>query len=243
MEGNSETNEPGATLSSLFGVQPAVIEVVSDVVCPWCFIGKRRLEKALALLDRDNVRVHWRAFQLNPDAPKLGMDRCIHRVNKFGSLARADQLEAQVVAAGAEAGINFHFGRIGRIPNTFNAHRLIWLAGREGVQDAVVEILFGAYFIHGEDIGRPEILKRIGLECGLHAAKVEELFTTDLGAKEVLGEERQAQALGVNTVPTFLFEGAPVISGAEKPELLAAALRPAMGPASGLCSNELGLCG
>jgi predicted DsbA family dithiol-disulfide isomerase len=109
-----------------------LIEVVSDVVCPWCFIGKRRLEKALSLLGRPAAQVRWKAFQLNPDAPKEGMNRQAYRVRKFGSLAYSQQLEARVADAGMEDGIEFRFDRIERTPNTFDAHRLIWLAGREG---------------------------------------------------------------------------------------------------------------
>ena len=111
--------------------QPFIIDVVSDVVCPWCFIGKRRLEKALALLGRKDVRVHWKPFELNPDAPKEGMNRAAYRARKFGSLAHAQQLEAHVVEAGAEEGIGFRFDRIERVPNTFDAHRLIWLAAQD----------------------------------------------------------------------------------------------------------------
>src|SRR5215467_7510998 len=106
------------------------IEVVSDVVCPWCFIGKRRLEKALVLLDRRDIEVRWTAFELNPGMPKEGMDRAAYRTRKFGSIEYSRQLEARVIAAGAEEGIDFQFDRIARTPNTFDAHRLIWLAGQ-----------------------------------------------------------------------------------------------------------------
>src|SRR6202049_4092768 len=149
-----------------------LIEVVSDVVCPWCFIGKRRLEKALSLLGRPAAQVRWNAFQLNPDAPKEGINRQAYRVRKFGSLAYSQQLEARVAEAGMEDGIEFRFDRIERTPNTFDAHRLIWLPGREGVQDAIVENLFRAYFIDAEDVGSPGVLTRIGTESGLDAASV-----------------------------------------------------------------------
>lgn len=220
----------------------AVIEVVSDVVCPWCFIGKRRLEKALALLDRRNVEVRWKAFQLNPGAPKAGMDRSEYRLRKFGSAAYAQQLEARVVTAGAEDGIDFHFDRIERIPNTFDAHRLTWLAGKEGVQDAVVENLFRAYFIDAEDVGYSEVLRRIGLDSGLDPEKVDRLLAGDLGASEVVAEETYARLSGVNGVPTFFIDGVPITSGAQKPELLASILRPALDPAGAQCSIDDGTC-
>ena len=220
----------------------AVIEVVSDIVCPWCFIGKRRLEKALALLDRRNVEVRWRAFQLNPGTAKAGMDRREYRLRKFGSAAYAQQLEARVVAAGAEDGIDFQFDRIERIPNTFDAHRLAWLAGNEGAQDAVVESLFRAYFIDSEDVGNSEVLRKIGVENGLSPDKVDELLASDLGATEVVAEETYARLSGVNGVPTFFIDGAPITSGAQKPHLLASILRPALDPAAAQCSIEDGRC-
>ena len=220
----------------------AVIEVVSDIVCPWCFIGKRRLEKALALLDRRNVEVRWRAFQLNPGTAKAGMDRREYRLRKFGSAAYAQQLEARVVAAGAEDGIDFHFDRIERIPNTFDAHRLAWLAGNEGAQDAVVESLFRAYFIDSEDVGNSEVLRKIGVENGLSPDKVDKLLASDLGASEVVAEETYARLSGVNGVPTFFIDGAPITSGAQKPDLLASILRPALDPAAAQCSIEDGTC-
>jgi len=208
-----------------------IIEVVSDVVCPWCFIGKRRLEKALSLLGRPAAQVRWKAFELNPDAPKEGMNRQAYRVRKFGSLAYSQQLEARVAEAGMEDGIEFRFERIERTPNTFDAHRLIWLAGREGVQDEVVENLFRAYFIDADDVGSPKVLTRIGTESGLDAARVEELLSGDLGASEVAADEHQARTQGVSGVPTFFVDGVPIASGAQKPEVLASALGRALAPA------------
>ena len=218
--------------------QPIIIEVVSDVVCPWCFIGKRRLEKALALLGRKDVRVHWKAFELNPDAPKEGMNRAAYRARKFGSLAYAQQLEAHVVEAGAEEGIGFRFDRIERVPNTFDAHRLTWLAAQDGGQDAVVENLFRAYFIDAEDVGMPEVLRRIGVQSGLDPGRIEQLLAGETGRSEVLAEERESRGQGVSGVPTFFVNGQPVMSGAQKPDLLASVLAPVLGQ----CSLEGGAC-
>jgi predicted DsbA family dithiol-disulfide isomerase len=205
-----------------------LIDVVSDVVCPWCFIGKRRLEKALTLLGRRATQLRWKAFQLNPDAPKEGMNRQAYRARKFGSLAHSQQLEARVADAGMEDGIEFHFDRIERTPNTFDAHRLIWLAGREGLQNDLVENLFRAYFIDAQDVGNPSVLTRIGSESGLDVGIVKELLEGDLGASEVIADERQARAQGVSGVPTFFVDGNPIASGAQKPELLASILAPAL---------------
>ena len=124
--GESSTRSTSGVSDVSAGVRPPVIEVVSDVVCPWCFIGKRRLEKALASLDRQDVLIRWKPFQLNPTTPKEGVDRQAYRIRKFGSLAYSQQLEARVAAAGAEEGIEFRFDLIKRTPNTLEAHRLIW---------------------------------------------------------------------------------------------------------------------
>ena len=201
----------------------AIIEVVSDVVCPWCFIGKRRLEKALALLGKQaDTEIHWKPFQLNPNAPKEGMDRQEYRARKFGSAARSKELEDRVAAAGAEDGIHFRFDDIKRTPNTFDAHRLIWLAGQAGDQNEVVENLFQAYFLKGEDIGAPEVLIRIAKESGI------EFPSENQGTKEVTAEEQNARRQGISGVPSFFIGGNPITSGAHKPELLAQVLAPVL---------------
>lgn len=219
----------------------AVIQVVSDVVCPWCYIGKRRLEKALDLLGRKDVAVHWTAFQLNPSAPREGWNRREYRAAKFGSAEVSARLEARVVEAGALDDIHFRFDRIEKTPNTFDAHRLIWLGGREGVQDALVENLFRAYFIDGQNVGDRAILREIGTASGLDSADINELFERDLGITEVEREEDQARSQGVSGVPTFFFKGEALTSGAHPPQLLAAMLAPAIG--EGVCSVESGTCG
>jgi predicted DsbA family dithiol-disulfide isomerase len=196
---------------------PPVIEVVSDVVCPWCFIGKRRLTKALALLDNPAVEVHWKPFELNPGAPKAGMDRAEYRARKFGSAAHARQLEERVAAVAASEGLDMAFDRIARVPNTFDAHRLIWLAGRQGVQDAVVEALFRAYFLDAEDVGDPAVLDRV---ASTHGLKLE----ADTGAESVRAEEQRARARGIDGVPAFFVAGQHLASGAQPPELLASLL-------------------
>jgi len=210
--------------SSGTAVDAVKIEVVSDVVCPWCFIGKRRLEKALNLLGRPDIQVQWRAFELNPGFSPAGVDRQEHRIRKFGSLSRARQLEAHVAAAGAEEGIDFRFERIARMPNTFDAHRLIWLAGRCGSQNTVVESLFHAYFVEGEDVGEHQVLTRIGRQNGLDTDRVDNMLDGDFGAEEIRAEENRARAAGVNGVPTFFVNGVPVTSGAHQPQVLASLL-------------------
>ena len=217
------------------------IEVVSDVVCPWCFIGKRRLEKALALLGRNDVRVRWRPFELNPGIAPEGVNREQHRIRKFGSLARARQLEAHVAAAGAEEGIRFQFDRIETTPNTFDAHRLLWLADREGKQDELAERLFQAYFIDGEDVGDHAMLTRADIASGLNADAVSRMLSGDQGEAEVLADESETRSRGVNGVPTFFVDGIPITSGAQPPAVLASLLGPVLAPAE-QCSLEDANC-
>jgi predicted DsbA family dithiol-disulfide isomerase len=199
------------------------IEVFSDVVCPWCFVGKRRLAKAIKKLGWDDVPVHWKAFQLNPDMPRGGMDRKEYRAKKFGSLEYAQRLDAHLAAAGAQENIDFHLDTIERSPNTFDAHRLIWIAGRGGVQDQVVETLFRAYFTEGRDIGDPDILEAIAHSCGLSS----DFLETDLGKSEVLAERREAHERRISSVPSFLVNGVFATAGAQVPDQLAEFLKQA----------------
>ena len=144
------------------------VDIVSDAICPWCFIGKRRFEQALAQAPKDvEVLVAWRPYQLNPDMPPEGMDRKAYLATKFGGDARADQIYQRVREAGQTVGIEFDFRGIPRTPNTINAHRLIGVAGRTGKQDAVVEALFRAYFLDGRDIGDRDVLAAAAATAGL----------------------------------------------------------------------------
>lgn len=205
------------------------IDVVSDVICPWCFIGKRRLEKALKLLgDPPGVRVNWKPFQLNPQMPPHGIERPAYRTAKFGSWERSQALDAQVAAAGAEEGITFVFERMTRTPNTLDAHSLIWLAGNLVMQDAVVERLFRGYFEEGLDLNDRATLVRLAVEGGISAADVERLFVGDEGRGDVLREEAQYKSLGVSGVPAFFLNGKPAFSGAVAPPMLADAIRQEM---------------
>jgi len=204
------------------------IEVVSDVICPWCYVGKRRLEQAATLMKHDrHLSIRWRPFQLNPTMPKGGLDRRTYRTAKFGSWERSQALDAQVAAAGHEVGITFRHDLMTRTPNTFDAHRLIWLAGQDGKQDEVVEALFRAYFTEGQDIGDPAVLPDVAEEAGLARTRVSAALEHDAGAKEVAEEEVQARRLGIAGVPAVLIGGTPIFSGALKAEIMAAKLRAA----------------
>jgi predicted DsbA family dithiol-disulfide isomerase len=204
------------------------IDIYSDVVCPWCFIGKRRLEEALEIAGyRDRAQISWRPFQLNPTMPKSGMDRRTYLDAKFGGAEARQAIEARVAKAGETAGIVFAFDRIERTPNTFEAHRLMWLAQQQGKQDELAEALFHAYFSEGRDIGNGQTLVEIATEAGLDRAEVQRWLTSDQGVEEVRSEERAGHRLGIRGVPYFVLNGTYAISGAQPPDIFVSALQKA----------------
>jgi predicted DsbA family dithiol-disulfide isomerase len=194
------------------------IDIISDVICPWCFIGKRRLEKALALRPEMIAEVTWRPFQLNPDMPASGMERQAYLTMKFGSAAQADRLYRNVAAAGATVDIPFDFGRIRRTPNTRKAHALIRQALTAGVGDAAVERLFRAYFLEGRDIGGRATLLDLADDAGLERSATERALDDPAIEERVVAEDRNARRLGINAVPCFIFDGQYAVSGAQEPE-------------------------
>ncbi len=203
------------------------IDIVSDAICPWCYIGKRQLERALATLEREGLRfsVHWNPFQLNPDMPKEGRDRTAYRAQKFGSAERARELDERVSGAAANVGLRFRQDLMLRTPNTLDAHRLIWLAGREGMQDAVMEAVFVAYFTQGRDIGDHAVLADCAAQGGMDRAAVADFLAGDAAAKEMLAADRAAREAGVIGVPSFFLDGYGLYSGAMPAETMAEALR------------------
>jgi len=204
------------------------LTIISDVICPWCFVAKKNLEKALELAGPDfAVNITWRPFELNPGMPKEGLNRREYRSTKFGSWDQSQALDAQVASAGRLAGITFRHDLMERTPNTFTAHRLIWLAGEEGVQDAVVEALFRAYFVEGCDVGDTKVLAGIAKQAGLSDAVVAAFLDGTAGSEEVRLEAEAAKMGGISGVPTFILDGEELFSGAMKPELMAARLREA----------------
>jgi predicted DsbA family dithiol-disulfide isomerase len=201
------------------------ITVISDAICPWCFIGKRHLELALAELPEDiDVSVAWHPFELNPDMPAEGLSRRDYRTAKFGSWERSQALDAQVEAAAAQAGLEIHHERMTRTPNTFDAHRLIWLAGQHGVQSAVVDTLFRYYFVEGQDIGDGAVLADAARAGGLADVDVAAFLAGDQGRREVSAGLDEARRLGVSGVPTFIINHAVGLSGAQPPETLRQAI-------------------
>jgi predicted DsbA family dithiol-disulfide isomerase len=198
------------------------VEIISDVICPWCFIGKRRFENALRRLPPGaETRVRWLPFQLNPAMPPGGMERRLYRTRKFGSWEQSQALDAQLVLAGAGERIAFAFERIERTPNTFDAHRLIWLAAEQEAQDAVVEALFRAYFLEARDVGDRTVLSAVARAAGVDTTG---FFESERGTREVQAEESWARSEGIQGVPLFVINGTEVISGAQNPETIASAL-------------------
>src|SRR5579859_1218606 len=194
------------------------IDVVSDVICPWCYIGKRRLTSALQQRPEVEAKILWHPFQLNPDMPPEGMARERYIAAKFGGGAHASRIYQNVTDVGAAVGIPFHFERIRVTPNTRDAHRLIRRATESGDADPVVEALFNAYFIEGRDIGDAETLATIAAEAGLDGEDAARFLASRDGAEEVLAEDMSARRIGINAVPCFIFERKYVVSGAQEPE-------------------------
>ena len=202
---------------------PIAIDVVSDVVCPWCFLGKRRLEKALAMFPEQRFTVRWRPFQLDPTIPREGMPRQQYLERKFGA-ERLATLHDPLIAAGKAEGIPFAFDRITRSPNTLNAHRLIRWAHEAGRQDEMVERLFNLYFIEGGDLGDNATLIKAAVDAGLDGTLVTQLLPTDADLDPVIAEINHAQEIGISGVPTFIFAERYGLSGAQPPEALRRAI-------------------
>ncbi|WHZ26623.1 MAG: 2-hydroxychromene-2-carboxylate isomerase/DsbA-like thioredoxin domain [Nitrospira sp.] len=201
------------------------VEIYSDVICPWCYVGKRRFERAVRQMGT-TVKTHvaWRPFQLNPTMPKDGMDRTAYLAAKFGSLERFKEMEQRLLDAGRAEHISFAFEKIARTPNTFLAHRLIWYSGIKGRQDAVVDRLFKGYFEEGLDIGSLSILAELADRAGLNAS---EFLTSEEGAAEVKAEESVGHTLGIRGVPYFIFGKIHGISGAQPVEVFVSAMEKA----------------
>ena len=195
-----------------FSAAPAVgtrIDIVSDAICPWCYIGKRQLERALAMLATEGLTfsVHWNPFQLNPDMPKEGRDRAAYRAWKFGSVEKAAALDQRITEAAAGVGLAFRTDLMTRTPNTIDAHRLIWFAGQNGVQDEVMEAVFKAYFTAGGDIGEHAVLADRAAEAGLDREDVMRFLASDLADKEMRAGDQAAREAGVSGVPSFFLDG------------------------------------
>ena len=206
-------------------VRPLAVDVVSDVVCPWCYVGKRRLERALALVPDLTVTVRWRPFQLDATIPATGLPRRDYLTRKFGSAAEIERLHAPLRALGEAEGIPFVFDRIAVAPNTLNAHRVIRWAAADGVQDSVVERLFQLYFTAGADLSDDAVLADAAADAGMDRAVIARLLAGDADRAEVTAEIAEAHRIGITGVPAFLIAARYAVVGAREPDIIAEALR------------------
>jgi len=193
------------------------IDVFFDVVCPWCYIGKHRLERALAIRPLPGLEIRWQPFQLNPEMPKLGVDRQSYMIAKFGGRERMRQINTVVAEAAAKEGLALNQSIIRRTPNTVEAHRLIRHAGELGEADRMVDALFSAYFAQGLDVGDRATLISIAVEIGFDRKRVAGVLASELGVAEIQAADLRARQLGIQAVPCFVFDGRYAVSGAQEP--------------------------
>lgn len=196
------------------------LDVIFDTVCPWCYIGKRRLERAISMRPNAHIDINWRPFMLNPDIPDDGIDRTAYLIKKFGSETRVRRVYGAIGEAGQSVEIDFAFERIQRTPNSVSSHRLIRYASHFVNVAPMVERLFEAYFVEGVDIGSINVLVDIGTAYGLEAAPLRAYLESEADVASIYEENARAHRLGVNGVPAFAFQGSMVISGAQEPEVL-----------------------
>ena len=196
------------------------LDIFADVICPWCWIGKRRLERALRARPQPGLVTRWRAFQLNPGMPAAGMDRREYLSAKFGGDAQATRIYDVIRAAGESEGLEFAFDRIQRTPSTLKAHRLVRLAQERGQGSSMIEVLFQAYFTRGEDIGDREILVDAAAGLGFAPEEVRRHIDSAEGLEAVQGEDALARRHGINGVPCYIFNSKFALAGAHEPEVL-----------------------
>jgi predicted DsbA family dithiol-disulfide isomerase len=202
-------------------MMPVLVEIWSDVVCPWCYIGKRRFERALSQYEgAEDVEVVWRSFELDPEAPAEGVDVLGHLAEKYGvSLDEAQAMQQRVTRVAADEGLRYELDRTKR-GNSFDAHRLLHLAAGLGLQQALAERLFKGYFSEGEAIGRLDVLRRLAVEAGLPAEEVDDVLAGDRFADAVREDEATAQRIGCRGVPFFVVDRKVAASGAQDPAVL-----------------------
>ena len=197
------------------------LDIMSDPICPWCYIGKAHLDKALADHPDHPFEIEWHPFQLNPDMPREGMDRRAYLEGKFGGKEGAVRAYAPVVAHAETAGLKIDFEGMQRTPNTLDAHRLIHWAGLEGRQTAAVAALFNAYFVEARDIGDAEVLADVADSIEMDAAVVTRLLQSDVDAQDIRDRDAHSRKMGVNSVPTFIVGNQHAVPGAQAPDLWA----------------------
>jgi len=195
------------------------LDIISDPICPWCYIGKAYLDRALAAHPDHPFSIEWQPFQLNPDMPASGMDRRAYLELKFGGKDAAVKVYAEIAEKAEDAGLEIDFAAIKRTPNTINAHRLIHWAGIEGRQAFVVAALFKAYFVEGRDIGADGVLCNIAQDSGMDGDMVERLLKTGADIADIRNRDAHSREIGVSGVPTFILANQKVLSGAQPAQL------------------------
>jgi len=195
-----------------------MIEFIADIVCPWCYVGHRRVRRAIAERPGLDVNFIWRMFQLNPEMPAEGVTRNLYLAAKFGTGAPSLRIMHYVAQAGALEGINFRFDLISRMPNSLDAHRLILFAQRTGQQDALIDGLFAGFFERGLDIGRRSVLLDLAVEAGLDRSDAAAFLTSHSGIETVLAQDRTARRLGITGIPCTIIDGSYALAGAQESE-------------------------
>jgi predicted DsbA family dithiol-disulfide isomerase len=206
-------------------VLPLPIDVFSDVVCPWCFIGKRRLESALTLVPEIPVVINWRPYFLNPWVPREGMNRADYLTAKFGSVGRYTSMAQRVVEAARSEGLTYAIDKITRQPNTLDSHRLIRWAGESAAAGRMKQRLMDLYFTEGGDLSDRAVLVQAAVDCGMNGGRVSDLLAGDNDIERVEAEANAAKNAGIDGVPCFIFGGVFAVSGAQAPDYLADAIR------------------
>lgn len=196
------------------------IDIIVDTICPWCYVGKKRFERALSIRPQLDLQIGWRAFQLNPRMPAEGMDRRDYVSEKFGGMDRARAVHGSLAQAGAEEGIDFNFSSIERTPNTIHSHRLVRHAAEHGLQTPIISAVFDAYFLDGKDIGEPDILADVAASAGLDREQTLAFLQSGLDTETIVAEDELARRLGVNGVPCFIVNRKYAVSGAQSAEVL-----------------------
>ncbi len=217
---------------------PVTIDVISDVVCPWCYLGKRRLARAIGLVPEIPVFVRWRPFRLDPTIPPDGVVREDYLSAKFGSVEAVAESHRQLTEHGRVEGLDYHFDRITRSPNTVDAHRLVHWAAAEGVQDDMVERLFAAYFSEGLDVGDTTVLADLAADVGLDAASVAERLAGDEDRALIMAEIENAYRVGVSGVPCFIIDRRLAVTGAHPADVLVQAIEQAVAERSAMATEE-----
>jgi len=195
------------------------IDIVSDIVCPWCAIGYKKLAEAMTQLSKEiRFEVNWKPYELHPEIPKEGFDKKEYYKIKFGESSKSNDRFSFISNEGKKVGIDFNFNKSKNLPNTFLAHRLLWLSRSKNIQNVLAEALFYAYFTDGRDIGNEDELTEIASENGLNKEEVWDFFQTDLGRNEVLREEKRAKEMNIFSVPTYIFDKKYLLVGGQEPD-------------------------